>query len=250
MPVSPLLGNASQSSPGQPTMIPLPPAFDPLLRRRSLSTSALDNLGRTTMAVLSQEAQHMSHAKSSYLPTMGPVRPKFNRYHTAYPYHTYARPASAQPEFAAPQAFTSRHRASSSHGSETAFAAPVPDGLALPIPHTRYRFGHSPTSSLSINRPDPLPGITIADRRESRLPPIRMLLDIADAAFGEFSPSISAASSSLSCGLSPLSDLQLNTPGSQDGRQGEYFSARDTREAHVRTPTAPTPGYSFGRTFR
>lgn len=56
-----------------------------------------------------------------------------------------------------------------------------------------------------------------------------MLLDIADNAAADFSPALSGVpSSSHSCGLySPFSDLQLHTPGSEDGRQTEYFSARD-----------------------
>lgn len=96
----------------------------------------------------------------------------------------------------------------------------------------------------------------MADRRHNRLPPIRMLLDMADRVATDLSPSMSGApSSSLSNGLySPFSDLQLATPGSQDGRQTDYFGDRASvsveTNAVTATATAPLANYTFGRNFQ
>ncbi|KAK9899161.1 homeobox-domain-containing protein [Cystobasidium minutum MCA 4210] len=226
----------------------LPSGFDGS-RRRSLSTSALEHTHATPSDVAYRHSHNLPNAEACHTQPFGPMRPRFNRYHTMLPQYSFGRPSSArsdiQPHSRSPPARLGQLE------QDTARRSPRQGEMVLPLPTPRYRYGHSPTSSFNARPSSSSASVTIADRRENRLPPIRMLLDMADSAAAEFSPSLSGVpSSSHSCGLySPFSDLHLNTPGSEDGRQTEYFSSRDTHVSRDERAT-PSTEYTFGRTFR
>lgn len=239
------------SSPLHIAVDSLPAGFD-FGRRRSLSTSALDHAPASASNPTFRSPYHLSNTEVSEPQPFGPIRPRFNRYNTVHPQYSFGRPSTARSELL-PHSRSPPTRLRQL-GSDSGEGPSRQRDLVLPLPNPRYRFGHSPTCSFSNTRPSPssnASSVTIADRRENRLPPIRMLLDIADSAAADFSPSLSGVpSSSHSCGLySPFSDLQLNTPVSEDGRRTEYFSARDTQPTRDE-PVAPSTEYTFGRRFR
>lgn len=248
-PVSPVM--YALSSPAHATSDFLPQSFD-TTRRRSLSTSALD-IPTSSGSEPTRAGYHSIYAGMHQPQPLGPMRPRFNRYHTIHPKYAFGRPSSARADMPSssrsPPSRLTQLEDTEGEAVNSGETAQAPEGLMLPLPQPRYRFGHSPTSSFSRNRPASAASDTIADRRETRLPPIRMLLDIADGALADLSPSTSGHQSSHSCSLySPFSDLQLNTPGSQDGRRTDYFSA-GPQPVREETGGIATPDYSFGRNF-
>lgn len=100
---------------------------------------------------------------------------------------------------------------------------------------------------------------SLADRRNTRLPPIKMLFDVADsaAAFHDLSPTsmtLSSVSSSNPSLASPFAHLNLRSPNQhpkmeQEQDVGGYFDERITGHAGgVHTPSFG--GYVFGRDFQ
>lgn len=241
------------SSPAYPTSEVLPSAFDGM-RRRSLSTSALEYGPIPSSSNFTRTIYPQTQLESQQPFSIGPIRPRFSRHHTIHPQYSFGRPSSARSEMSISRSPPSRLQQLASTDLLYTSGGSVSnrrEELMLPLPQPRYRFGHSPTSSFSNTRPSPSASGTIADRRENRLPPIRMLLDIADGALADLSPTLSQHPSSQSCSLySPFSDLHLNTPGSQDGRRTDYFSARATQPTVGDNEALPSSQYTFGRNFQ
>lgn len=244
-------GPAALSSPARPISDRMPQAFDPT-RRRSLSTSALD-FPPSTAPNFPVNTSLQSHAEAYHPLPFGPMRPRFNRNHTNQPQYAFGRPSSARSEVPSSRSPPTRLRHLSYTGTastSTEMLGNYRPELMLPLPQPRYRFEHNSTSSFNTSRPSSSHSGTIADRRENRLPPIRMLLDIADGALADLSPSSLGMPSSQSCSIySPFSDLQLNTPGSQDGRRVDYFSERLPEVSRGDGEPVASPQYTFGRNF-
>jgi hypothetical protein len=168
------------SSPAQSMSNRMPQAFNPA-RRRSLSTSALD-FPPSTAFNPPMSTSPPSHSDAYHPLPFGPMRPRFNRHHTNHTQYAFGRPSSARSEMPLSRSPPSRLRHLTYIGTASTSTEELGDHqreLMLPLPQPRYRFEHSSTSSFNMSRPSSSSSGTIADRRENRLPPIRMLLDIA-----------------------------------------------------------------------
>lgn len=129
-------------------------------------------------------------------------------------------------------------------------------GRALPPSYVQQASGLASTSSAqsaAFAESSPPEG-SLADRRSNRLPPIRLLLDIADRASMEFTPGMpspySPASTAQSCPdlLSPFERLDVmssRTPGQRSGYSesgaASYFD-QWRREQEARRSEMSPPG--------
>jgi len=290
---SPSLFPITVSSPPRPYPNSLPAGFN-AGRRRSVSASAVDVPRSYSMhephSVL-RAPQRPPSADTPVSHGFGPVRPRLTRFHSHavtshYSRTSVARDAAWQNTQAAlhglndqrslksrasssvlnldaqPRKYagTAVRAVSSSPPERHAFLAPS----SLPSPNPSQRLADvSSTAHLhsASTTPSAAPVATVsdslADRRNTRLPPIKLLLDMADAAgaWSELSPTSLTSSSSHTSGpslASPLAHLNLRSPTGphkSDQEVAGYFESRITGHAGGHH-TPSFGGYTFGRDFK
>jgi hypothetical protein len=241
-------------------------------RRRSLSTSALvGGLPSTAFASspLVWVREDPASNRNAIAPGVGPIRPRLGRHHTHAGSHVYTRPPFVQTGSRARQSSSSispvqstRPRSLSfrAHSFPTEFVAPTPPSWRSYGPPRSFhdatmsnRGRPSTETPMSSRYPSELD--SIAERRNNRLPPIKLLIDELDSAI-ENDPSRFGPSTVQSCPslVSPFERLELQSP--QEARRSgysesglSYFEQQRTPVPERYSPPALSPTYQFGTSF-